>query len=54
MVDSVEVTSKTADKAGQTAKEQRIRENGGNYIKDSEGNLIEIPKDVNTRIERRD
>ena len=54
VVDSVEVTSKTADKTGQTAKEQRIRENGGNYIKDSEGNLIEIPKDVNTRIERRD
>lgn len=54
VVDSVEVTSKTADKTGQTAKEQRIRENGGNYIKDSEGNLIEIPKDVNTRIERKD
>lgn len=53
-VDSIEVTSKSADKTEQTAKEQRIRENGGNYIRDSEGNLIEIPKDVNTRIERRD
>lgn len=54
VVDSIEVTSKSADKTEQTAKEQRIRENGGNYIRDSEGNLIEIPKDITTRIERRD
>lgn len=54
VVDSVEVTSKTADKTEQSAKEDRIRENGGNYIKDSNGDLIEIPKDVHTRIERRD
>ncbi|MBR2461936.1 MAG: hypothetical protein IKB33_02265 [Spirochaetaceae bacterium] len=53
-VDSVEVTSKTADKTGQTAKEERIRENGGNYVKDSNGKLVEIPKEVKTRIERRD
>ena len=53
-VDSIEVTSKTADKTEQSAKEDRIRENGGNYIKDSNGDLIEIPKDVHTRIERRD
>lgn len=53
VVDSIEVTSKTADKTDQTAKENRIRENGGNYIKDSNGNLIEIPSSVQTRIERR-
>lgn len=54
VVDSVEVTSKTADKSEQTAKENRIRENGGNYIKDNDGNLIRIPDNVTTRIERRD
>lgn len=54
IVDSVEVTSKTADKTAQSAKEVRIREAGGNYIKDSSGNLIEIPSNVQTRIERRD
>lgn len=54
VVDSIEVTSKTANKTDQTAKENRIRENGGNYIKDSKGNLVEIPRDVRTRIERRD
>ena len=54
VVDSIEVTSQTADKTEQTAKENRIRENGGNYIKDKDGNLIEIPADVQTRIERRD
>ena len=54
VVDSIEVTSKTADKVGQTAKEYRIREAGGNYIKDNDGNLIKIPSNVQTRIERRD
>jgi len=54
VVDSIEVTSKTADKTEQTAKEERIRENGGNYIKDSDGNLVRIPDNVHTRIERRD
>ena len=54
VVDSIEVTSKTADKTEQTAKENRIRENGGNYIKDKDGNLIEIPSTVQTKIERRD
>ncbi|MEH2959207.1 hypothetical protein [Candidatus Merdisoma sp. JLR.KK006] len=54
VVDSIEVTSKTADKTAQTAKELRIREAGGNYIRDYEGNLIEIPPEVHTRIERRD
>lgn len=53
-VDSIEVTSKTADKSAQSAKEERIREAGGNYIKDNNGKLVEIPKEVRTRIERRD
>jgi hypothetical protein len=54
VVESIEVTSKTADKTGQIAKEDRIRECGGNYIKDSNGNLVEISSDVKTQIERRD
>jgi len=36
------------------AKEKRIREAGGNFIKDSNGNLVEIPENVQTRIERID
>lgn len=54
VVDSIEVTSKTADKTEQTAKEERIREIGGNYIRDNEGNLVEISSNVHTHIERRD
>ena len=54
VVDSVEVTSKTADKTEQSAKENRIRETGGNYVRDSAGNLVEMPADVQTRIERRE
>ena len=55
VVDSIEVTSKTAPKEAQSAKEERIRENGGNYIKDPDtGELIQIPDSVHTRIERRE
>ena len=54
VVDSIEVTSKTADKTEQSAKEDRIRDAGGNYIRDNNGNLVEIPSTVKTRIERRD
>lgn len=53
VVDSVEVTSKTADKTEQSAKEERIRGAGGNYIRDKDGNLVQIPSTVHTRIERR-
>lgn len=53
VVDSVEVTSMTAEKTQQMAKEDRIRENGGNFIKDSNGNLAEMSYDIHTRIERR-
>ena len=52
-VDSIEVTSLTAPKEEQMAKEERIKENGGNYYKDANGNLIEIPSYVKTRIDRR-
>lgn len=54
VVDSIEVTSKTADKTGQCAKEDRIRDVGGNYIRDNNGNLVPVPTTVRTRIERRD
>ena len=54
VIDSIEVTSKTADKTLQVAKEERIRDNGGNYIRDNDGNLVKIPNSVQTRIERRD
>jgi hypothetical protein len=54
VVDSIEVTSKTADKTVQSAKEDRIRDNGGNYVKMPDGSLAKIPDDVQTRIERRD
>jgi RHS repeat-associated protein len=52
-VKSIETTSPTADKSKQSEKEDRIRENGGTYIRDKETrNLIDI-KDVPTEIERR-
>ncbi len=54
VVDSIEVTSKTADKTGQCAKEDRIKDAGGNYIRDNNGNLVPVPTTVRTRIERRD
>lgn len=54
VVDSIEVTSKTADKTGQLAKEERIRDAGGNYIQDNDGNLVEIPDSLHTHVERRD
>jgi RHS repeat-associated protein len=47
-----ETTSKTAYKKPQTAREDRIRESGGNYVKDrSNGNLIRLEN--KTRMERR-
>lgn len=54
VIDSIEVTSKTADKSDQLAKESRIRDSGGNYFRDHNGNLIKIPSSVRTRVERRD
>ena len=53
VVKSIEVTSQTAPKDLQIAKEDRIREAGGNYIKDrNTGELIEIPKDIRTEVRR--
>lgn len=34
--------------------ESRIRDNGGNYIKDENGNIVRIPNNVQTKIDRRD
>ena len=53
VVDSIEVTSETADKTGQTAKEERIREAGGSYIRTSDGSLAKYPDNLHTTIERR-
>lgn len=53
IIKSVEITSKTASKEEQIAKEQRIRAEGGNYIKDREtGELIKIPENITTEIKR--
>lgn len=50
---SIEITSETAPKDFQQLKESRIREEGGNYIKDREtGKLIEVPQHVKTEIRR--
>ncbi|MBL4940038.1 MAG: hypothetical protein JKY81_00070 [Colwellia sp.] len=52
-VKSVEVTSETAPKEVQVAKEDRIRNEGGNFIKDRDtGQLSEIPKEKKTEIRR--
>lgn len=54
VVKSIEVTSLTANKDYQSAKEERIRQQGGNYIKNPEtGQLNEIPQNVKTEIWRR-
>jgi hypothetical protein len=51
---SIEVTSETAPKGVQSAKEERIREQGGNYILDRETDtMLHIPDDVKTEIWRR-
>ncbi len=52
VVDSIEVTSRTASKVAQVAKEERIRKAGNVFIKNSKGSLIELPKDAVTRIVR--
>lgn len=53
VLDSVEVTSMNANKAAQIAKEMRIRNSGGTFIRDrATGNLIDI-SNVPTRIIRK-
>ena len=54
VVKSVEVTSETADKTAQLAKEERIRDTGGNYIVDHRtGELVCFAPDVKTEVIRR-
>jgi hypothetical protein len=54
VVKMVEVTSETAPKDAQTAKENRIRDAGGNNIRNSETGLIcRIPDNVTSEIDRR-
>ena len=54
VVRSVEVTSETADKTAQMAKETRIREAGGDFIQDRRtGKLVPVPSGVTTEIVRR-
>lgn len=53
VVKSVEVTSETAPKDAQIAKEERIRDAGGNFIKvRGTDQLVEIPKNVQTEVRR--
>ena len=54
IIDLIEVTSKTSDKTRQLAKEERIRNAGGNYIMLRDGRLAEIPGSVRTKIVRRE
>jgi hypothetical protein len=55
VVQSVEVTSRTASKRAQLAKEERIREEGGNYIKHPRtGEMIRFPRRIKTEVWRRD
>lgn len=54
IVESIEVTSETADKTAQLAKEQRIRDTGGNFVKDREtGDLVRFAPGVQTEVVRR-
>ncbi len=53
IVKSIEVTSETAPKDAQIAKEDRIRDAGGNFIKDRDtGQIVEIPKNNQTEVRR--
>ena len=52
VVDSVETTSKSASKAQQSQKEERIREAGGNYVRDRDTREI-VPMECQTREDRR-
>ncbi|WP_290121706.1 RHS repeat-associated core domain-containing protein [Treponema pedis] len=50
-IKSFEVTSKTAKKGPQVAKENTIRAKGGTFIKDNNGNLVDV-SNVPTQIIR--
>ncbi len=52
---SVETTSPTADKAAQIAKEQRVRQSGGNFVRDRQtGEVVAIKEGVTTEVVRRE
>ncbi len=53
-LDAVETTSMNANKTSQTAKENRIREAGGTYVRDRKTRKLVDLKDVQTRISRHD
>jgi len=53
VIDVVETTSQSARKSGQFAKEQRIREAGGTYIRDRQTGCLLDACDVPTREDRR-
>lgn len=54
IVKSVEVTSETATKTPQMAKEARIRDAGGNFVKDRRtGELVSFAPGVQTEVVRR-
>ena len=56
IIESIEVTSETADKALQMAKQERVLQEavkkGGAFIKDKSGELIEFTMDIITEIRR--
>lgn len=49
----IEVTSETANKVGQSEKEQRIRVSGGNYVYSRKYGLLKIEEGVQTEIVRK-
>ena len=54
VIKPVEVTSETADKTAQLAKEDRIREAGGNYVEDRRtGEIVPFAHSVKTEVVRR-
>jgi hypothetical protein len=53
VLDLVETTSETANKAAQIAKENRIREAGGTFIRDKISRALIDVTDIATRISRR-
>jgi hypothetical protein len=54
VVDMVETTSSTANKSAQIAKENRVREAGGTFIRDRETRSLHDVSDVPTRISRKE
>jgi RHS repeat-associated protein len=51
-IHSYEVTSKTADKGPQLRKETNIRNNGGTFVKDANGNLVDVSNTNTSKVIR--